>query len=279
MTNIYDLTNLIREARTAFQAKIIDAEQIKKRELESLKSDYIPGSKTYQAKQAEIEQTYTQAVINARSKLAEAVTGEIQSLKQFEVARVGRIDADVMEKVNSLRGIPMSAIELQAILDKHGSSYWTQRAVASLAEENGVSQSELKIPASIDAKLSVLAQLEEQLDKMMNDFDSKAKTPEASYARFLYLNDDILSNAMDIYNNHLHDISETDDATRVNYNRMWKNSVEKSAIGDKKIADLKKIHIVSFYGDCAKAGLKRNTIKLLHNLIFHPLNWRLILIL
>lgn len=56
--------------------------------------------------------------------------------------------------------------------------------------------------------------------------------------------------------------------TRENYNRMWKNCVEISSIGNKKIADLKKVHIVSFYSDCAKSGLKRNTIKLLHNLIF-----------
>lgn len=218
MTNIYDLTNLIREARANFQAKVIDAEEIKKRELQSLKSDYIPGSKTYRAKETEIEHTYTQSIINARAKLAEAVTDEIESLKEFEIAKVGRIDADNMAKVNALRGIPMTAMELQTVLDKHGASnYWVQRAVAAIAEENGISQSELKLPASIDTKLSVLAQLGEQLDKMINDYDPKANTPEASNARFLYLNNDILSNAEEMYNNHLHDISEADAATRAYY--------------------------------------------------------------
>ena len=56
--------------------------------------------------------------------------------------------------------------------------------------------------------------------------------------------------------------------TRENYNRMWHNTVEASAIGKKKISDIKQVHVKAFYVDCVKAGLKRNTIKLIHNLIF-----------
>lgn len=71
-----------------------------------------------------------------------------------------------------------------------------------------------------------------------------------------------------LFKMHMELKNDLRDTTRENYNRMWENSVETSAIGNKKIADLKKVHIVSFYSDCAKSGLKRNTIKLLHNLIF-----------
>lgn len=49
---------------------------------------------------------------------------------------------------------------------------------------------------------------------------------------------------------------------------MWKNTVEESTIGNKRISELKQFHIKSFYNDCVKAGLKRNTVKLIHNLIF-----------
>lgn len=59
--------------------------------------------------------------------------------------------------------------------------------------------------------------------------------------------------------------------TRENYIKMWKSNVESSAIGRKKISELKKVHIKGFYNDCIKAGQKRNTIKLLHNLIFSSL--------
>lgn len=60
-------------------------------------------------------------------------------------------------------------------------------------------------------------------------------------------------------------------STIANYNRMWQSNVQLSAIGNKKISELKKIHIMGFYNDCAKLGRKRNTIKLLHNLIFSAL--------
>ena len=56
--------------------------------------------------------------------------------------------------------------------------------------------------------------------------------------------------------------------TREDYNRMWRNTVEASAIGKKKISDIKQVHVKVFYTDCVKARLKRNTIKLIHNLIF-----------
>lgn len=59
--------------------------------------------------------------------------------------------------------------------------------------------------------------------------------------------------------------------TRGNYMAMWNSNVEPSAIGRKKISEIKKIHIKGFYNDCLKLGKKRNTIKLLHNLIFASL--------
>lgn len=37
--------------------------------------------------------------------------------------------------------------------------------------------------------------------------------------------------------------------TRENYNRMWHNTVEASAIGKKKISDLKQVHVKVFYTD------------------------------
>lgn len=59
--------------------------------------------------------------------------------------------------------------------------------------------------------------------------------------------------------------------TKTNYVNMWHSNVEASTIGNKKISELKQIHIKAFYNDCARNGLKRNTIKLLHNLIFSSL--------
>lgn len=59
--------------------------------------------------------------------------------------------------------------------------------------------------------------------------------------------------------------------TSENYRKMWKSRVETSFIGKKKISEIKKLHIKGFYNDCIKSGLKSNTIRLLHNLIYSSL--------
>ena len=71
-----------------------------------------------------------------------------------------------------------------------------------------------------------------------------------------------------LFKMHMELKSDLRTTTRENYNRMWHNTVEASAIGKKKISDIKQVHVKAFYVDCVKAGLKRNTIKLIHNLIF-----------
>ncbi len=71
-----------------------------------------------------------------------------------------------------------------------------------------------------------------------------------------------------LFKMHMELKSDLRTTTRENYNRMWHNIVEASAIGKKKISDIKQVHVKAFYVDCVKAGLKRNTIKLIHNLIF-----------
>ena len=71
-----------------------------------------------------------------------------------------------------------------------------------------------------------------------------------------------------LFKMHMELKSDLRTTTRENYNRMWHNTVEASTIGKKKISDIKQVHVKAFYVDCVKAGLKRNTIKLIHNLIF-----------
>ena len=218
MTNIHDLVNLIREQRKLFQAKIIDANLTRKRELETMKVSYIPESAMYKAEQDRIEKDYTASIVDARRQFTETVTEEIESLKTFEIAKVQRIDQGVMSLLNSLQNIPLSESELKIVMDKHATSnYWAQRAIASLADTNGISQSSLGLQSSIDTKINILGQFIDQLENLIKDFDETAKTPEAGKARFLYLNDDILQNAIEIYTNSKHDESATNAATKAYY--------------------------------------------------------------
>lgn len=57
------------------------------------------------------------------------------------------------------------------------------------------------------------------------------------------------------------------DSTRCNYQSVWKNAIEDSALGNMKIAQIKQIHVKAFYSGLEKQGFAASTIKLYHNLI------------
>lgn len=242
MTNIYDLTNLLRDVRSRYQAEYIDAMETEKKELSILDRDYKIGSPTYTAKKQEIQLACDMAIIKAREKAAKKAAEEIESMKEWERTSVGIINTETLAKVNALRGIPVTTEELTQILSKHGSSnYWVQRAVAALAEENGIPATDLPLDSSLDVKLNVLDQLSKQLDLLLEHYSLTAKTREASEARFLYLNDSILDNAVKIYNNGVRDLSEADAAEKAYYKiRAMSGQMAKAVAISNSMRNLKK---------------------------------------
>lgn len=242
MTNIYDLTNLLRDVRSRYQAEYIDAMETEKKELSILDRDYKIGSPTYTAKKQEIQLACDMAIIKAREKAAKKAAEEIESMKEWERTSVGIINTETLAKVNALRGIPVTTEELTQILSKHGSSnYWVQRAVAALAEENGIPATDLPLDSSLDVKLNVLDQLSKQLDLLLEHYSLTAKTREASEARFLYLNDSILDNAVKIYNNGVKDLSEADAAEKAYYKiRAMSGQMAKAVAISNSMRNLKK---------------------------------------
>lgn len=242
MTNIYDLTNLLREVRSCYQTEFVSAAETKKKELELLKSGYIPGSKPYLEKEQEIEFNFDTAIVKAREKAAKKAAEAIESMKEWERTGVKIINTEALARVNTLRGLPITTEELKQILSKHGSNnYWVQRVVATLAEENGIPVTDLPLDSSLDVKLNVLDQLSRQLDLLLEHYSLTAKTREASEARFLYLNDRILDNAVRIYNNGAKDLSEADAAERAYYKiRAMSEQMSKACAISNSLRNLKK---------------------------------------
>lgn len=242
MTNIYDLTNLLRDVRSRYQAEYIDATETEKKELAILDRDYKVGSPTYTAKKQEIQLACDMAIVAAREKAAKKAAEEIEGMKEWERTSVGIVNTELLAKVNALRGIPVTTEELTQILSKHGSSnYWVQRAVAALAEENGIPATDLPLDSSLDVKLSVLDQLSEQLDLLLRHYSLTGNTREASEARFLYLNDSILDNAVKIYNNGVKDLSEADAAEKAYYKiRAMSGQMSKAVAIANSMRNLKK---------------------------------------
>ena len=215
MTNIHDLTNLLRDVRSEYQTAWQKAEEERKQELATLQRDYVRNTPTYASKEKEIQLNYEVSIVAAREKAAKKTAEEIEELKAWEQARIGRIDETALSKINALRGIPLTMAELQEVLAKNGrSNYWVQKAVGALAEENGIPVTELPLDASLDTKLNVLNQLSDQLDKLLSFYNMGAHDGESMRARFLYLNNDILNNAVNIYNNGVQDLSEMDAVER-----------------------------------------------------------------
>lgn len=57
-------------------------------------------------------------------------------------------------------------------------------------------------------------------------------------------------------------------STRDNYLLMWKNNVQDSFLGRMKVSGIKQMHIDRLYAEFSKKGFAKNTIKLIHNLLF-----------
>lgn len=241
MTNIHDLTNLLRDVRSEYQTAWQKAEEERKQELATLQRDYVRNTPTYAAKEKEIQLNYEVSIVAAREKAAKKTAEEIEELKAWEQARVSRIDETALSKINALRGIPLTTAELQEVLAKNGRhNYWVQKAVGALAEENGIPVTELPLDASLDTKLNVLNQLSDQLDKLLSFYNTGAHDSESMRARFLYLNDDILNNAVNIYNNGVRDLSEADAAERSYYKiRAMSGQMSKACAISNSLRNLK----------------------------------------
>ena len=57
-------------------------------------------------------------------------------------------------------------------------------------------------------------------------------------------------------------------STFENYEYLWKKYVENSAIGNKKLSNLRKSDILSFYTSLKKQGIKNTTIQLFQNILY-----------
>ena len=245
MRNIHDLTNLLRAVRIDYQETYKKAVETKKQELATLQRDYVRNTPTYAAKEQEIQFNFDVAAIKARERAAKKASEEIEDLREWEKARVGRIDETALSKINSLRGgVPLTTAELKQVLANCCSSnYWVQKAVSSLAEENGIPVTELPLGTSLDVKLSVISQLEEQFNKMLEYYDPSPKKVGREFmeARFLYLNDDILQNAVNIYTGGVQDLSEADAVTRAYYKiKAMSGQMSKACAITNSLRNLKK---------------------------------------
>lgn len=241
VTKIQDLANILRNVRKNYMMEYDEAVAEKEREFTILENDYKRGSNTYIEKKKQIELDFDMSIGLAMRKAANKVTDSIEELREWELQSVQVINEEALRKINLLQDIPVTETELKQLLSKNGSkNYWFQKAASLLAEKNGIPTSDLPIEASLDAKLNVIGQLSEQFDKMVKFYGSKMDSDEAAKAKNLYLNDDILQNAMRIYSNGVPEVSGADAVTRA-YGKIRATSgqMEKACLIGNSLRNLK----------------------------------------
>lgn len=175
------------------------AVQEKEDDIETVRNTYIANTPKYQEELVEIEEEFAQKISLAQKVFAKAATDAIKDLRDYEMQRVQTIDEVKLNKIRAISGIPMSSLELQALVQKFGvkGDYWSSRLIQSIADDNGISN--FKIESSFDTKLSVLDQLEQQMNEIIKYYPSDNYPEKRALVRFGYLTEPILENAKKIY--------------------------------------------------------------------------------
>ena len=109
-----------------------------------------------------------------------------------------KVDVETLQKLNAVSNIPVTAEEisiLQRKYDPTGNNYWVGRFLADLAERNGIPGIQINNGASIETKLDVLQQLEDQAKRMISEYDPD----KHDYRIHALLADSVLMRAENVY--------------------------------------------------------------------------------
>lgn len=189
------------------------------REMKELERDYNPTSPKYNERKERINNACDSAITKLRVQASERSAADLEELRRQEIERVQVVDESLLTKIRAIADIPMTTAELKAFSDKINakSNYWASRAIADIAERNGIDASELGIETTLDTKLNVLDQMEQQLDKILKLYGTK-DIDEKAYVRFLYLNDNVIENAKQVYGGKAGKLSDSQKADKAYIN-------------------------------------------------------------
>ena len=124
-----------------------------------------------------------------------------------------------------------------ALAHKFGAKgdYWSSRLIQSIADNNSITG--IEIESSLDTKMSVLDQLEQQMNEIVKYYPVNNYPEKRAMVRFGYLTEPILENTKKIYGGKMRHES------------------------DKTLADRAYLTILSKHGDIERAFTIQNTLK------------------
>lgn len=194
-------------------------EAVKDREaaIEKLNANYLPNTPLYQKKEAGIQQKFDDTISQLRAEATQHIQPDLDALRAQEISRTQKTPTGALMRLQTLSDIPITSTELKILLaDIPEDDYWSRRLAAQIAERNGITAEEIALEPPIDVKMSIIDQLQTQMEKILEYYpDGDAlNREEGKNTKYLYLNDDVLKHAQQIYNGASSTLSPSEAASK-----------------------------------------------------------------
>ncbi len=195
------LRDLLFASRVDYKNEYRKALDERNAKLKEATDNFKENSPFLRSRKEQIQKEFDSRIAELRNAEISSIVPAFDALRKAELKRVTEIDTVAMNRINAVANIPMTAEEIKALGGQYnpGTNYWVNRAIASIAEKNGVSPAEIGVEPSLDTKLDILKGLETQFDMMIQQWNPESKT---SNARFdAALGDATLEDAVNRYTN------------------------------------------------------------------------------
>lgn len=166
-----ELTDIIFATGVAFKADIADTYKQRDERIAYIKETYKEHTPQYKEEIVKAEQEAEEALTKFRVDYSKGVIALADEIEQEETLAMSKINTDALAKIKAVSGISLTTAELLALNGKYGSGdYWCSRAIAELAEKNGVLISEIGVMPSYDRKMDVLHQCIDQFNTFIMNY-------------------------------------------------------------------------------------------------------------
>ncbi len=170
---ISNVIDIMAVARDSYKGRYKEHLNRYNEQMKTIKDNYKPGTPFFNEEKKKAKEEFEAAVNKERVAVKNFVNEAVEDLRQDEIFKVRQIDSEVMNKLNAVKDLPLSAEELSILRSRFAKNgeYWPTRFLAVMAEKNGLRPSQFENSASLHTKFDILGQLETQLDNLLSGYN------------------------------------------------------------------------------------------------------------
>lgn len=217
MMTINKLAGWLRATRIDYKEEYRKAIEKRDADIKQMKENLIMNSPGYNKREQEIKESFKKTMADLKIEAMESAVPYITELREQEIKRTQKIDEVALAKINAISNIPLTEMELQTLNATYNAKgdYWCNRALAVIAENNGIVPANIGIEPTLDVKLGLIDELSNQLEKMLAEWNPEQKH---NYKADALLDDMVLERAIDRYTNGYVEV----DGKRTATSAYWK---------------------------------------------------------